>query len=270
VIRRHVLLTGATGGLGQSLAYAYAAPNVRLHLFGRDTAKLAALAETCREQGASVTTVVVDVRDGQALCRHILAADEAWPVDTVIAAAGVSNAVASDGRAESLEDVRRVFAVNTLAAVETLSALAERLRRRGAGRLAIISSLGGYQGSSSSPSYSASKAAARVYGDALRGWLAPYGVTVTVVCPGFVDSPMSRRYQGNKPLLWDAAKAARMIRDGIEHGRPTVAFPWSLALGARLLGLLPARVVDTLQRRFFSFSVAPDAETVGSPTPQDH
>ncbi len=270
MMRRHVLLTGATGGIGQALALAYAAPGFRLSLFGRDTAKLEAVAAACRSQGATVETVAVDVRDEEELCRRIRAVDDACPVDTVIAAAGVSNAVAPDGRAESLADVRRVFAVNTLAAAQTLSALAERLRRRGAGRLAVVSSLGGYQGSPSSPSYSASKAASRVYGDALRGWLAPYGVTVTVVCPGFVDSPMSRRYQGDKPLLWDAATAARLIREGIEHGRPTVAFPWILALGARLLGLLPARLADAIQRRFFAFSVAPDAETVGSSTPDAH
>lgn len=261
---RHLLLTGATGGIGQALALVYAGPGWRLTLCGRDTARLVALCGACQAQGAVVTPLVLDVRDGEAVARELRAADDAWPVDTVIAGAGVSASVSPEGRGENPVDVRRLFGVNALGAAETLSALAERLRLRGAGRLAVISSLGGYHGSPFSPAYSASKAAARVYGEALRGWLAPYGVTVTVVCPGFVDSPMSRRYRGNKPQLWDARKAAVVIRDGIEKGRPRVDFPWSLALGARLLGLLPPRLADAIQRRYFAFSVAPDAETAGS------
>ena len=191
---RHLLLTGATGGIGQALALVYAGPGWRLTLCGRDTARLVALCGACQAQGAVVTPLVLDVRDGEAVARELRAADDAWPVDTVIAGAGVSASVSPEGRGENPVDVRRLFGVNALGAAETLSALAERLRLRGAGRLAVISSLGGYHGSPFSPAYSASKAAARVYGEALRGWLAPYGVTVTVVCPGFVDSPMAPAY----------------------------------------------------------------------------
>lgn len=254
----HLLLTGATGGLGQALATAYAAPGVHLSLTGRDPAKLSAVTAICLALGATADTATLDVRDGAALREWILAADAARPVTTGIACAGVSHAIGPDGSPEPIESVRRVFAVNALAAVETASALAERMRARRQGRIGIVSSLGGWHGSPSSPSYSASKAAARIYGEALRAWLTPSGVTVTVISPGFVDSPMSRRYHGAKPWLWDAPRAAAVIQRGIEAGTARVDFPWPLALGTFLLGLLPPRLGDATLRRFFAFTVTPE------------
>jgi len=261
----HLLLTGATGGLGQALATAYAAPGVRLSLTGRDPDRLAALAVTCRNLGARVVTECLDVRDGARLRAWILDTDATCPVTTGIACAGVSHAIGPDGAPEPIEAVRQVFAVNTLAVAETASALAERMQARLAGHIGIVSSLGGWHGSPSSPSYSASKAAARIYGEALRGWLAPYGVTVTVISPGFVDSPMSRRYVGAKPWLWEADRAATAIRRGIERGAARVAFPWPLAAGAALVGLLPARLGDTILRRYFGFSVLPQEDDATAP-----
>ena len=254
----HLLLTGATGGLGQALATVYAAPGAHLSLTGRDPAKLAALSRICVAQGATVSTESLDVRDADALRDWILATDAARPVTTGIACAGVSHAIGPDGAPEPVDAVRRVFAVNALAAMETAQALAERMRLRGWGRVGIVSSLGGWHGSPSSPSYSASKAAARIYGEALRGWLAPSGVTVTVVSPGFVDTPMSRRYIGAKPGLWTAPRAAALIQRGIESGQARVAFPWPLAVGAAVVGLLPARLGDAILRRFFAFGVQPE------------
>ncbi|AGW15274.1 SDR family NAD(P)-dependent oxidoreductase [Megalodesulfovibrio gigas] len=258
---RHVLITGATGGIGQALALEFAAPGVRLALCGRDAARLAHLAERCRALGSTVEARTLDVRDGPALRQWIQAVDDACPVEMVIANAGVSSSLGPDDTAEPIEDVRRLFAVNTLAAVETLSALAERMRQRRAGRLVVISSLGGWAGMPSSPAYSASKAAAKVYGDALRAWLQPYGVRVSVVSPGFVDSPMSRRYQGSKPFTISAAQAALRIRRGAERGQAEIAFPLLLAVGLKLLALLPPRLVDLILRHGFAFHVLPDAES---------
>lgn len=258
---RHVLITGATGGIGQALAREFAAPGVHLSLTGRNAQALETLSGECRRAGAGVTAAILDVRDAGALCDWMQAKDDALPVDVVVANAGVSSSIGPDGEAESLADVRRLFAVNAEAAAVTLSALAERMRRRGRGRLAVVASLGGWRGMPSSPAYSASKAAARVYGEAMRAWLSPYGVTVSVISPGFVDSPMSRRYRGSKPLTWDAAAAARRIRAGIERGEPVIAFPAALVCGIRLLDLLPARLADAVLRRFFAFTVDPDAES---------
>lgn len=257
----HVLITGATGGIGQALAMAYAAPGTHLTLTGRDELRLHEVEQACRKRGASVSTHALDVRDGEGLRDWVQAVDAAHPVTTAIANAGVNSSLGPDEEEEAIADVRRCFQVNTLGVVETMHALAERMRQRGTGRLAVVASLGGWCGMHSSPAYSASKAAAVVYGDAMRAWLAPHGVSVSVISPGFVDSPMSRRYLGNKPQVWSVTKAAHHIRRGIDQGRKEIAFPVVSAALLRLLMLFPAGLRDSIIRHQCTFTVVPDAES---------
>ncbi len=257
---KHVLLTGATGGVGRALALALAAPGVTLSIQGRDEERLAEVSRECRERGAAVSRSVLDIRDVQALHHWVLRGDDALPVDLVIANAGVSSSVQAD-RGEHLEDVRRVFAVNTMGVVETVTPLAERMRKRGSGQIAVIGSLAGLLGLPSSPSYSASKGAVRLYGLALRARLRPLGVKVNVVTMGYVDSPMSRRYQGNQPLRCTAEQAAQRILRGLRRDKAEIVFPWLLVFGIRCLEVLPHDLGARILRRFFSFRVEPDPDS---------
>jgi short-subunit dehydrogenase len=99
------------------------------------------------------------------------------------------------------------------------------------------------------PLYSASKAAVRVYGHALRRLLAPKSIKVTVICPGFVDTPMSASLSGNRPFLWKAERAALRIIAGLARGEQEIVFPWQLAALTRLVSALPAPLLDTLLAR---------------------
>ncbi len=258
---KHIVITGATGGLGQALALAYAGPETILSLTGRREDILHSLSRQCRELGAETWIQPLDLRRPDDLRHWIQDVDERCPVNVVIANAGVSSSIGPQGQPEAIDDVRRVFAVNTMAVVETIHPLAESMRMRGAGRIALVSSLGGWYGMPCSPAYSASKAAARVYGQALRSWLRPSGITVTVISPGYVQSTMSRRYQGQKPFLISAPHAARRIQKGLEQGKPEISFPLPLVLGMSIMNLIPSRVADGLLRRFFAFHVLPDPDS---------
>ena len=255
---RHILITGATGGLGQALALAYAEPQTLLTLTGRNQEMLEQLRHKCEEKGTRLQTQVLDLQDGAEIGRWVRQMDLQYPVDLVLANAGVSSSVGMQDEAEDILDMRRSFSINTLAAVETVLPLAERMRCRRNGQIALVSSLAGWRGMPSSPAYSASKAAVRTYGQALRAWLAPYQVKVSVISPGFVDTPMSRRYQGAKPFLISAEKAARIIKTGLQKNKPEITFPLILGLGIKMLDLLPARTGDFILRRFFRFYVHPE------------
>ena len=118
------------------------------------------------------------------------------------------------------------------------------MRTRKKGQIAIISSLAAYRGLPITPSYCASKAGIKSYGEALRGLLAKDSVQVSVVCPGFIKSAMSDDFPGAKPFMISADKAAYLIKKGLGANKACISFPFPLNLGTRLLSLLPAFIAD--------------------------
>ena len=241
-----VLITGASGGIGGALAEAYAGPGMRLILQGRDEEKLASAAACCRALGADVRTRVLDLRDRTALRNWIAQEDAEAPVDLLIVNAGVNTNVGPDGAGERWQAIEELLEVNVFAAIASVDAVLPGMRARRRGQIALISSLAAYYGLPVTPSYSASKAALKAYGEGIRGWLAPQGVRVSVVMPGFVESKMCREFPGPKPLVWPAARAARAIQRGLRQNRARISFPFPLNLGSWSLAVLPAGVSERL------------------------
>ncbi|MCC8179377.1 MAG: SDR family NAD(P)-dependent oxidoreductase, partial [Planctomycetes bacterium] len=181
--------------------------------------------------------------------------DQDSPLDLVIANAGVSTGVYGNNL-ETLSAVEEVMAINATATMATVSLAAEIMVKHGKGAIAVVSSLAGLLPLASSPAYCAAKSAARMHALALRSWLRPRGVNVTVVCPGYVATPMSDRVIGSKPFLWSADKAAEYIRRKLAYAPREIRFPFPLAVGIRALGLLPHRLQSAILRHF-AFTVEP-------------
>ena len=246
---RSILITGASSGIGGALARAYAAPRTHLALCGRDTARLAAVANLCRERGAEVIEACIDVTEAAAVAAWIDGVDGASPLELVVANAGVQGGLSRDGAGETLDELHRVMDVNFGGASNTIHPVLPAMRRRRRGQIALIASLAALRGLPYSPGYCASKAAIRIYGEALRSWLAPEGIGVSVVLPGFVETRLSQTVSGPKPLILPADRAARIIRRGLTRGRRQIAFPYPLYLGVQLMRALPAALVDSILRR---------------------
>jgi short-subunit dehydrogenase len=246
---RSILITGASSGIGAALARAYAAPRTRLALCGRDAARLAAVADLCRERGAEVIETCLDVTEAPAVAAWILKVDRASPLELVIANAGVQGGLWRDGCGETLDELHRVMDVNFGGVSNTIYPVLPAMRRRRRGQIALIASLAALRGLPYSPGYCASKAAIRIYGEALRSWLAPEGIDVSVVLPGFVETRMSDTVSGPKPLILSPERAAGIIRRGLAKGRRQIAFPYPLYLGMQLMRALPAGLVDPILRR---------------------
>ncbi|MGH6928987.1 MAG: SDR family NAD(P)-dependent oxidoreductase, partial [Dongiaceae bacterium] len=128
---RSLLITGASSGIGEALALAYAAPGIRLALTGRDGARLETVAVACRRRGAIAQAATVDVTDADAMARWIEGLDVASPIDLVIANAGIG--AGTEGGFETAEQTRAVFAVNLSGVLNTVLPLVPRFvaRRRG-------------------------------------------------------------------------------------------------------------------------------------------
>lgn len=236
---RVVVVTGASGAIGAALADTYAAPGMCLALQGRDHRRLQATASRCRAKGAEVFICEMDVRDAQALRDWLEAFDTRHPVDLLIADAGVANVLEDVGQWETPTAVDEVIDTNLFGTINTVMPIAERMRLRGSGHLAMVSSLSAFRGMAISPAYCASKSALHAWGQAIRPLLSARGVSLTMIYPGFVKSDMSDAYPASKPFLMDAAQAATRMRRGLDARKATVIFPAILGIGIRLLNLLP-------------------------------
>jgi short-subunit dehydrogenase len=155
-----------------------------------------------------------------------------------------------------------LMTVNTLGVLNTVTPLQPRMTQRGAGHIVIIGSVQGGIGLPQAPVYSASKAALRIYADGTRRLLRAHGVKVTLVLPGFVDTPMSQSLKTPRPWLWSAERAATRIARDVARGARVCAFPWPLRLAVTLGALAPDALVDrVLAGSLRHTGLAPDPDS---------
>jgi NAD(P)-dependent dehydrogenase (short-subunit alcohol dehydrogenase family) len=245
--------------LGRALAVVYAAPGTRFVLWGRKATPLAETEKLCLEWGASVRTVYRDIRALPEVREQIAELDAECPVDMAFLNAGVSSGTLPHGAPEPVEDACRTLEVNALGNINMVAFLVNLMRGRG-GHLVCISSLAALYPLPDSPAYCAAKTALAVYARALRAACAATPVRISIVYPGYVDSPMSRRLLGPQPMRMSAGAAAARIRARLEAGADDIAFPFLPALGVRCLNLLPGPVASFFAKRF-AFRVRPDEES---------
>jgi short-subunit dehydrogenase len=239
-----VMITGASGTIGAALARAYARAGVHLQLFGRDDDRLTRVQQDCCAAGATVQIWQVELSDQDAVIDAIKEADDLAPIDLLIANAGVMHPPRAP--TEPWAIVRDTFAINVTACLAMVTVLAERMVARGHGQIAIMSSVAGYRGLAAAPSYSASKAAVRAYGEAMRPRLAASGVHVSVICPGFVKSPLGDAFPTPKHFVQAPEQAAKKIHQGLACNKARIAFPLPMVVAMAFVAMLPVAWADAL------------------------
>jgi short-subunit dehydrogenase len=244
---KSILITGASSGIGEALALAYAGPGVALALLGRDQVRLVRVAEACSRAGSHVEYATIDVADAKSMAEWIEYVHAQHPVDLVIANAGISGG--TSGGTESESQTRRITEVNVEGVINTVLPLIPRMAQRQRGQIALMSSIASFRGLPGAPAYCASKAYIRVWGEALRPDLERRGITVSVICPGFVVSRMTATNKFRMPLLMPADHAARIIVEGLKRGKARISFPWRLYAVVQIIAALPQSLIDPLMRR---------------------
>ena len=234
-----VFITGASSGLGAALAQHYAAQGAQLGLAGRKPDALAAVAD-----GLGARSYLADVRDAaamQAAARAFL--NDVGAPDIVIAAAGISVGTLTEEAADAAV-FRAVMDANVLGLVHTFAPFIASMQAGGV--LCGIGSVAGVRGLPGGGAYSASKAAATVYLEALRLELKGRGIAVVTVAPGYIDTPMTQVNPYPMPFKMSAPAAAAKVARCIARRRPHSVIPWQMAGIAQVLKWLPVRVYDAV------------------------
>lgn len=235
----NVFITGASSGLGAALARHYGAQGATLGLVGRRHEGLAATAD-----GLDAHLYQADVRDADAM--HAAAEaflERAGPPDIVIAAAGISVGTLTEFTGDA-PVFRAVMDANVLGLVHTFQPFVARMAPGGV--LCGISSVAGLRGLPGGGAYSASKAAATIYLEALRLELKARGLAVVNVAPGYIDTPMTRVNPYAMPFKMSAEAAAKKAARCIARRRPYTVIPWQMSLVGSLLKWLPIPVYDAV------------------------
>ena len=242
------MITGASSGIGRGLAKELAAKGAKIGLVARRVEALAELQNQIETSGGLALSAPGDVRDGEsmrAVANRIT--NELGPIDVLIANAGVGTS--TDGSEVSGEEVASVISVNVIGAANSVAGVLPVMVQRGQGQLVAISSLAAYRGLPKSAAYCASKAAVSALFESLRLDLAPRGIDVTIIHPGFIKTPLTAGRDAQMPFLMELDVAVKKIVTAIERRKKSYAFPWQLATIVRAGMIMPVWMYDRISRR---------------------
>lgn len=239
----NILITGATSGIGRQLVLDYSKSGHRVYACGRSLDKLEALKKDCGKAEEHVQLLQFDVTDREAVRTTL---DSLEQVDLVILNAGVCEYVneLSDFKSELFE---RVFAANYFGVVNCVDALLPKLRA--GSRLAIVDSMARLMPFTRAEAYASSKAAVHYLGNSLKVDLAPHGIAVTTISPGFVETPMTDANDFEMPMKITVADASKAIQKGLAKGKAQIYFPRVFGWILRFIHKLPLRLQIAISRR---------------------
>ncbi len=244
-----VWLTGASSGIGEALAYELARRGARVALTARRADLLERIVSKIRAERGEAWSFPGDVLNLDEM-RGIVDSIEKTiaPIDLAIPNAGTH--LFTKPEEFNSAEYRSIMDLNFGGVLHCLEAIIPRMLARGHGHIAPVASLAGYRGLPRAAAYGASKSALIHFLESIRFHLKPKGLTITVVNPGFVKTPLTDKNDFYMPFLVSAERAAKIICRGIERGRRTVAFPfpfsWLVALGKFIPAPLYEKIVNQL------------------------
>jgi len=243
-----VLITGASSGIGYSLAKLLPKESCSLALLSRREKILNNLVNELKIIGTQVRAYKCDVGNIDEVRKTFgQLTKDFGKIDIAILNAGLSSR--ADVNNYSANSAKEIFEVNTLGIVNCVEQLLPDFIQRKEGMIVGVSSLAESRGFPKSGFYNASKAAATLLLESLRVELKPHNVKVLIVKPGFVRTPMTDKNEFHMPFLMDVDKAAKIIIDGIKKEQRIIQFPLATVIGSKIVKIMPDWLFDFLMSK---------------------
>jgi short-subunit dehydrogenase len=244
-----VWLTGASSGIGEALAYELARRGARVALTARRRELLDEIVAKITQAGGEAYSFPGDVLNLEEMKSLVDAIEKTVaPIDLAIPNAG-THLFTKPEQFDSAEYLS-IMQLNFGGVLHCLEAIIPRMLQRGGGHIAPVASLAGYRGLPRAAAYGASKSALIHFLESIRFHLKPKGLTITIVNPGYVKTPLTDKNDFYMQFLVSTEKAAKIICNGIERGKRTVAFPipfsWIVGLAKFLPGPVYEKIVNQL------------------------
>ena len=251
-------ITGASSGIGRGLAMQLAREGWQVCASARRQSELDTMAEEARELSGAVIPVPLDVTDPEAVRQGVEGIErDHGPIALTVLNAGTHQPISAwDFDAAA---VQKLLTLNVMGQAYPLEVLLPRMTERGAGRIAVVASVAGYRGLPTAAGYGASKAGVINMCESLRPELSGTGVTLQLVNPGFVRTPLTDKNEFNMPMLMELEDAVASFRRQLDRDKFEIVFPWRFIMLMKLLRMLPYGLLFKLTTRMVP--KRPDAAT---------
>jgi len=233
----NILITGASSGIGKELANRYEKQGHTIFAISRRKSEFKNAYEC-------------DVADFDKLRNIVKEITKNYTIDMVIANTGISYPHSVDFM--KFEEFKNTIDVNFLSIHALLENVVPQMKQNQKGKIVLISSLAGYVSSPTSLAYSASKRAINSYAEGLRNQLAPFGIKVINIKPGFIESEMTAKNKFKMPFLLSLDKGVDKIENAIAKNKKEYSFPFVFAWSVKIVSILPVNLKDFILKRLNS------------------
>ena len=228
-MKKKIFITGASSGIGEYLAYAYAKKGYFIGLAARRKDKLIQVASKCFELGGEAKCYTLDVTNNES-CQMNIDDFISLPgeIDTIYANAGV-------GAPDQLNTgdstaMNRILLTNIMGVTNTVLPFIPYFKSNKKGKVAVISSVASFRGLAHHSAYSGSKAAVRNFCQGWNNALHKYNISFSAICPGFVSSEMTDNQDNPQPSKISTNIAVDKIIKAVENRKKVYIFPWQVKL----------------------------------------
>ncbi len=243
---RQALVTGASSGIGRGLALALGQRGAHVVVAARRRERLDELVREIEAAGGSGEALPLDIADGDATYEAVRAVDARRPIDFLVANAGIGGI--TPGKKLDWARVKAILETNLVGAAATIAGAVPGMVARGDGRVVAIASVAGFRGLPRFSAYSASKAGLITLCESLRIDLHGTGVSVTTVCPGYVQTELLTPGKSH-PFVVSVDEAVATILAAADARDAVCTFPAPIVAGMRAAQLLPRSLYEFVATR---------------------